>query len=96
MVPYLLTLFASLSHAQIYNQPPWALPSHLEFSNYSTTLVSQDFLRYLGNTALVTAVLTIGQVFCCMIGAFAFARLKFPAATPFSGCTCSPLWSRTS
>jgi multiple sugar transport system permease protein len=79
MVPYLLTLFASLkTNAQIYNQPPWSLPSHLEFSNYSTTLISQNFLSYLGNTALVTAVLTIGQVFCSMICAFAFARLKFP------------------
>jgi multiple sugar transport system permease protein len=79
IVPYLLTLFASLkTNAEIYSQPPWTLPSHLQFSNYSTTLVSQNFLLYLGNTALVTAVLTIGQVFCSMICAFAFARLKFP------------------
>ena len=55
MVPYVLALFGSLKPAsQILSEAPWTLPRHLEWSNYSTTLFQQDFIRYLGNTALVT------------------------------------------
>ncbi len=79
MVPYILALFASLKPAnQILTEAPWTLPSHLEWSNYTTTLFEQDFIRYLGNTALVTVILTVGQVVFSVIAAYAFARLRFP------------------
>lgn len=79
MVPYVLALFGSLKPAsQILTEAPWTLPRHLEWSNYSTTLFQQDFIRYLGNTALVTVILTVGQVFFSVIGAYAFARMRFP------------------
>ena len=57
---------------------PLDLPHHLEWSNYTTTLFQQDFIRYLGNTALVTVILTVGQVVFSVIAAYAFARLRFP------------------
>ena len=47
-------------------------------SYYSTALFHDNFLRYLGNTALVTLVLTAGQVTFSVAGAYAFARLRFP------------------
>jgi multiple sugar transport system permease protein len=79
MVPYLLTLFNSLKPiSQIFTEPAWYPPSSLQFSNYSHTLFQQDFIRYLGNTALVTVVLTVGQVFFSMLGAWAFGRMRFP------------------
>jgi multiple sugar transport system permease protein len=79
MVPYVLALFGSLKPAnQILTEAPWTIPHHLEWSNYSTTLFQQDFIRYLGNTALVTVILTAGQVFFSVIGAYAFARMRFP------------------
>ncbi|HTT92705.1 MAG TPA: carbohydrate ABC transporter permease [Acidimicrobiales bacterium] len=79
MVPYILALFASLKPAnQILTEPPWTIPHHLEWSNYSNTLFQQDFIRYLGNTALVTVILTVGQVFFSVIAAYAFARMRFP------------------
>jgi multiple sugar transport system permease protein len=79
MVPYILALFGSLKPAnQILTQAPWAIPHHLEWSNYSNTLFQQDFIRYLGNTALVTVILTVGQVFFSVIAAYAFARMRFP------------------
>jgi multiple sugar transport system permease protein len=79
MVPYVLTLFGSLKpSSQILSEPPWSLPHPLTFSNYSTTLFQQDFIGYLGNTALVTVILTVGQVFFSVIAAYAFARMRFP------------------
>ena len=79
MVPYILALFGSLKPAnQILTEAPWALPRHLDWSNYTTTLFQQDFIRYLGNTALVTVILTVGQVVFSVIAAYAFSRLRFP------------------
>jgi multiple sugar transport system permease protein len=79
MVPYILAIFGSLKPAnQILTQQPWAFPHPVEWSNYSTTLFQQDFIRYLGNTALVTVILTVGQVIFSIIAAYAFARLRFP------------------
>ncbi|HXW79187.1 MAG TPA: carbohydrate ABC transporter permease [Acidimicrobiales bacterium] len=79
MVPYILAIFGSLKPAnQILTQQPWALPNPVKWSNYSTTLFQQDFIRYLGNTALVTLILTVGQVVFSVIAAYAFSRLRFP------------------
>lgn len=88
MVPYILTLINSLKPLdQIFTQPAWNIPSKLDFGNFehillpgdpATGIAPQDFLRYLGNTALVTVILTVGQVFFSMTGAYAFARLRFP------------------
>jgi ABC-type glycerol-3-phosphate transport system permease component len=40
--------------------------------------VERRLWPYLANTFVVTAALTIGQVFFSILGAFAFARLSFP------------------
>lgn len=88
MVPYLLTLFNALKpESQIFTQPAWYPPHQLYFSNFAHILfpsdpppgvAPQDFLRYLINTALVTVILTVGQVVFSGLGAYAFARLDFP------------------
>jgi multiple sugar transport system permease protein len=79
LVPYILTVFAAFKPiGQIFSEPAWIPPKSLYVSNFQHDFVSADFLRYLGNTALVTCVLTAGQVFFSMLGAYAFARLNFP------------------
>jgi len=79
LVPYIFTVFAAFKPiGKIFTEPAWAPPSSLYFSNFSHDLLSAGFLRYLGNTALVTCVLTAGQVSFSMLGAYAFARLSFP------------------
>jgi multiple sugar transport system permease protein len=79
MVPYLLTLFASLKPiGQIFSEPAWIPPKSLYLSNFQYDFVSGGFLRYLANTALVTVTLTLGQVIFSVMGAYAFARLHFP------------------
>lgn len=79
MVPYLLTLFAAFKPiSQIFSQPAWYPPHSLYLHNFVYDFSSAGFARYLANTFFVTAVLTIGQVFFSILGAFAFARLSFP------------------
>lgn len=79
LVPYIFTVFAALKPAdKIFSEPAWIPPNSLYVSNFSHDLFGQGFLRYLGNTLLVTCALTLGQVIFSMLGAFAFARLHFP------------------
>ena len=37
-----------------------------------------NFLRALRNSAIVSVMVTAGQVFCCALAAYAFSRLEFP------------------
>lgn len=78
--PYVLTLFASVKPVgKIFSEPAWTPPGSLFWGNFSHDFSSAGgFLRFLGNTALVTCVLTAGQVVFSMMGAYAFARLDFP------------------
>lgn len=77
--PYVLTLFAAFKPiGKIFSEPAWTPPHSLYLSNFRYDLTSGGFLRYLANTALVTGVLTLGQVFFSGLGAYAFARMRFP------------------
>jgi multiple sugar transport system permease protein len=79
VTPYLLAFFGAFkSQADLFASSPWAPPHSLYTGNFRTILFRDDFLRYLGNTALITGVLTVGQVAFGVLSAFAFARLEFP------------------
>jgi multiple sugar transport system permease protein len=77
--PYILTVFAAFKPiGKIFSEPAWTPPNSLYFENFRHDFVSGGFYRYLANTALVTAVLTLGQVAFSTLGAYAFARMNFP------------------
>src|ERR1700687_562354 len=79
VAPYVLALFGALKPASaIYGSSPWTLPHSFYTGNFRAILFTDDFVRYLGNTALVTIVLTAGQVGFGGRAAYAFARLQFP------------------
>jgi multiple sugar transport system permease protein len=79
LAPYVLALFGSLKPLRdIFSEPAWIPPSSFDVSAYAHALFQDGFLRYLANTALVTVVLTAGQVTFSVCGAYAFARLRFP------------------
>src|SRR5690349_12224026 len=79
VAPYVLAFFGAFKPASaIYGSSPWTLPHSFYTGNFTTILFSDDFIRYLANTALITAALTIGQVSFGVLAAYAFARLQFP------------------
>jgi multiple sugar transport system permease protein len=76
--PYLLALFTSLkSPAQLYAAAPWSLPTNPTFANF-TQILQSGFGRYLLNTIIVAAIVTVGQLIFSSMAAYAFARLEFP------------------
>jgi multiple sugar transport system permease protein len=79
VAPYVLALFGALKPASgVLSSSAWAPPKSLYLGNFRTILFSDHFVRYLANTALITAVLTVGQVTFGVLAAYAFARLEFP------------------
>jgi multiple sugar transport system permease protein len=79
IAPYVLALFGSLKPlSSIFSEPAWIPPHSINLSSFSHALFQDGFLRYLANTALVTVVLTTGQVIFSVLGAYAFSRLQFP------------------
>ncbi len=79
VAPYVLALFGAFKPASdVMSTSPWAPPHSFYTGNFRTILFTDDFIRYLGNTALVTVVLTAGQVSFGVLAAYAFARLDFP------------------
>jgi multiple sugar transport system permease protein len=79
VAPYLLAIFGALKPASgVLSSSPWAPPRSFYLGNFRTILFSDDFVRYLANTVLITVVLTVGQVAFGVLAAYAFARLEFP------------------
>jgi multiple sugar transport system permease protein len=79
VAPYVLAFFGAFKPAaDVLSTSPWAPPHAFYLGNFRTVLLTDGFLRYLGNTALVTCVLTVGQVGFGVLAAYAFARLEFP------------------
>lgn len=54
------------------------LPATPSLDNYWFVLESIPIIRMLGNTMLVSFVVTIAQLFTSLLAAFAFARWRFP------------------
>lgn len=80
LTPYLFALNASFKPlGAILSDHAWRPATKLSTANFSQIFSgSTGFLDYLGNTLLITVIITAGQVVFSMMGAYAFARLRFP------------------
>src|SRR5882762_9129793 len=75
-VAMLLTSMMTLSQA--YSFPPDLIPKPITLAPYFQALELRPFHIYLFNSLLVAFAITVGRLFTCSLGAFAFARLQFP------------------
>jgi multiple sugar transport system permease protein len=79
ITPYIFALMASFKPlSEINSSRAWQLPRNFTFDNFKTIFTQYDFGRFLLNTAAVTVILTAGQVTFSLMGAYAFARMRFP------------------
>jgi multiple sugar transport system permease protein len=58
--------------------PPVWIPTSVTLENFTHLLVRQPFGRYVFNSLLVATTVTLGQLIISSMGAYAFARLRFP------------------
>jgi multiple sugar transport system permease protein len=77
--PFVWTIRSSIMPTkQILKFPPIWIPSEITFEHYRDVLSFQPFDRYILNSLLVATVVTLLQVAIAAMGAYAFARLRFP------------------
>ena len=78
VAPFALSLLTSFTSAQQFaTGTPLSMPDPPTWANY-TALGGAGFGRALVVTALMTAIITIGQLVFSVLAAYAFARLEFP------------------
>lgn len=63
---------------QLFVVPPILIPSPLVWDNYSRMLQFMPFFRFILNTLLITILVLGGVMFACPLGAYSFARLRWP------------------
>jgi len=78
LAPFLLGLLTSVTSTQQFStESPLSLPTPPTLANY-LDLADAGFGRALVVTALMTAVILLGQITFSVLAAYAFARLRFP------------------
>ncbi|MFD1535981.1 carbohydrate ABC transporter permease [Nonomuraea guangzhouensis] len=87
LLPFLWMLTTSLkSDADNLAFPPQWLPDAFHFENYVKGWSgSLPFTRFLVNTIVITGLSMAGNLLSCVLPAYAFARMRAPAATLMFG-----------
>ena len=75
---YITIVNSLLTPGQIAARPPKFFPFDPQWDTYSRAWDAGNMSRYLVNSAVVTAFITIGQIVTATLAAYAFAFLEFP------------------
>lgn len=79
LIPLVWLLSSSFkTSGRIFVFPPEWIPNPWRFENYPDVLQEIPFVRFFGNTLLVTGLALLGQIISSSLVAFGFARLRFP------------------
>lgn len=63
---------------QIFQVPPTFWPNPWVWSNISRSLTAMPFDKAYFNSAYISVLVVLGQLFTCSMAAFAFAKIEFP------------------
>lgn len=79
IVPFLWMLSSSIkTDREVFQMNPFVwIPAEPRWSNFVDIWKRMDFLRYIGNTALLTVIVTVLQLFTSSFAAYSFAKLNF-------------------
>jgi sn-glycerol 3-phosphate transport system permease protein len=64
--------------SDITRRPPKLFPTDPQWSSYADAWNSGHMSTYMVNSAIVTVIITLGQVFTAILAGYAFAFLEFP------------------
>lgn len=78
IIPFLWMLSASIkTDKEVFQVPFVWIPANPQWSNYLKIWTKMPFLKYIGNTAFLTVVVTLLQLFTSSFAAYSFAKLDF-------------------
>ncbi len=75
---YFIVITSLKLRGEIYSNPITWFPSQFAPENYSHVIESMRFGKYLRNSIIITAILTVVQVALGVMSAYAFALMRFP------------------
>ena len=75
---YITVVNSLLRPDQIAAKPPKFFPFHPDWSSYSTAWTDGNMGHYMLNSAIVTIIITAGQVTTAILAGYTFAFLEFP------------------
>jgi ABC-type glycerol-3-phosphate transport system permease component len=77
VVPFVWMVLTSLKSLPELGSPDW-LPAHAQWHNYVDVFFVIPFLRFMANSFVVAAWVTVLQVLTSAMAAYSFARLEWP------------------
>jgi len=75
---YITIVNSLLAPDQLVQQPPPLVPTNPQWHNYTTAWTTGGMSKYMATSAIMTAVIVIGQLVTSILAAYAFAFLRFP------------------
>src|SRR5579859_2580599 len=78
-VPFLWMISTSLKDNEaVFAVPPVWIPNPPQWDNYAAVFRNAPFGVFALNSTKIATLATLGTLVSCSMGAFAFARLRFP------------------
>lgn len=83
LAPFLWMISTSLqTNEALFQIPPQLIPAQPQWHNYVDALTAVPFLTWARNTLIICILNVVGQLLCCTLVAYGFARLRFPGRGP--------------
>ncbi|MBW3633776.1 MAG: carbohydrate ABC transporter permease [Chloroflexi bacterium] len=79
VIPFLYVVSTSLKdNASLFSYPPEWIPSEPTLTNFQTLLENYPYLRWMLNSLIVAAAVTVIKVLIDSMAGYAFAKMSFP------------------
>ena len=79
LFPIYVTIVNSLlAPDQLVHQPPPLFPTDPQWHDYSAAWTGGQMSKYMATSAIMTAIIVVGQLVTSILAAYAFAFLRFP------------------
>ena len=75
---YVTVVNSLLAPDQLVHQPPPLFPANPQWGHYATAWTSGSMSKYMATSAVMTAIIVVGQLVTSILAAYAFAFLRFP------------------
>lgn len=82
LIPFLLLIILSFRGEQVGMSADYIFPKQWSFNNYIKLFTKTRFLRWYGNTMLVSVVVTIFQTAIVLVTSYALSRMRFKLRKP--------------
>jgi sn-glycerol 3-phosphate transport system permease protein len=75
---YITIVNSLLVPDQLVQQPPPLFPTNPQWHNYTAAWTTGQMSKYVATSAIMTALIVVGQLVTSILAAYAFAFLRFP------------------